>query len=159
MAKIVVLLILGFSLLVHAESIFDRKNVDSIPKGLTPNEEQEWKMATCKWRIVNDDDHVGMGGWGSSKGCFAQARTMMIVVDQDSRLDADTKKAYRNDLLIIFTDHEGHQEVCHSIPVKDVYDKITMDDFAKDVTENGGEPSDPFLNHLNDNVQLQCLMM
>ena len=149
----------------HAENIFDRKNIDRIPSGFHQKEAQEWKDATCKWRIVNDDEHVGMGEAGSASTCFALARVMMVYVDQNPDIDSSVKRAYRNDLLIIFDDHKGNIQVCHSIPIKDPYDKITFDDYAKDVTANGGEPSIPFLNRLNrlnrlnDSIQLQCLMM
>lgn len=84
---------------------------------------------------------------------------MMIMVDQDPTIGAASKAAYRNDLIMIYVAPDGHRQVCHAKPVKDPYDGLTFEDYVNDVHTHNGEPSDAFLNRLNDNVELQCLTM
>ena len=142
-----------------AESILKRKNIFDTPSGLDPASAKEWNEATCKWRILSDDTYVGMGGADSPETCFAQGRMVMIYVDQNPEYNFESKKGYRQEMILIFDDQNGNRQACHALPVKEPYDQITIEEFTKDLLANNGEHSKSFLKRLNENVLLQCMMM
>ena len=133
--------------------------VDDPPNGYTAKEKAEWISANCKWKVAKSPEYAGYSESAeNSQQCFALGRYNFIQIDNDENIKREARDVFRDDILIFYDDHQGRKELCHLIPVKKPYEQITQSDFEKAYT-SGKESFEKFIERLDQNISLQCLMM
>lgn len=132
---------------------------DDPPLTFTPKEKAEWNQATCKWRVAKSPEYAGYSEMViGRKECFALGRYNFIFIDHNADIPEESRKIFRDDILIIYDDHNGHKELCHLIPVKRPYDKFSLEKVTSAIAAGAAE-FDQLIEKLDANINLQCLMM
>jgi len=116
----------------------------------------------CEWGPAQEPQ-LGGGSCESHnfKECTAEARMVFIGVDSLSEDMKDLKTMYRSKKsVVIFTDRTTSQKItCDLIPLKAKYDPISTEDLKEDLAAHDGQVSEEFLNRLDQNIGLECMMM
>ena len=126
------------------------------PGGLTAMQVKEWNESMCRWRVAEEPELAGYNlNVVDRDFCFAFSRAFIITQDENPEVSALLKQSYRNDVLVMYRDADGHVEVCHLVPHKRTYDLLDFDDLNNALLRLPGALVH-LMRLLQQNIMLVC---
>jgi hypothetical protein len=121
----------------------------------------------CEWGPANNPEDVDGGGNTCDdttfQDCAADARALFIQIDNetDEIYTQEMKAAYRAPKsFVTFANSLTNEKIeCSLIPIKTKYDVITAAEEKADREAHDGHASQSFINKLDQNIALECMMM